>query len=127
MKIEGFTDNPGRGRSESAAASLALDRGATPGARHDDPALDLVIQALSSPVRRFLLELLEVDDATAGELAASAADNFGISLARASQHLQVLARAELVIATRDGTWRNYRRIPSSARPLTLWLQQAGLS
>lgn len=83
--------------------------------------------ALASPVRRDLLELLEVDDAAAGDLAASAAAHWGITRARASQHLQVLANAGLVQVSPDGTWRYYRRELGAAYPVIEWLRSVQLA
>ncbi|GIG53356.1 ArsR/SmtB family transcription factor [Demequina activiva] len=88
-----------------------------------DPQLDLVLHALAHPVRRHLLELLVVGDAAAGDLAASAAVNHGISRSRASQHLAVLAEAGLVDVVVDGTWRWHRlsRLPGAI--VHAWLTQ----
>lgn len=87
--------------------------------------LDRVLRALAHPVRRFLLEMLVDVDASAGDLAASAAVNFGISSARGSQHLQVLAEAELVTVIPDGPWRYYRLAPNGSDVAVAWL--AGLA
>lgn len=84
--------------------------------------VESVAHALASPVRRFVLELLVVGGATASDLSASIRDNFGISTARASQHLGVLARARLVEVTVDAQWRWYRLSPSAAQPLVEWLR-----
>jgi len=82
----------------------------------------LVADALASPVRRFVLELLVVGGATAGDLSASISDNFGVSTARASQHLGVLARARLVDVTVEAQWRWYSLAPRAAQPLINWLR-----
>ncbi|MFN3866603.1 MAG: ArsR/SmtB family transcription factor [Demequina sp.] len=83
--------------------------------------LDETLGALANPVRRFLLELLIDGEATAGELAASAAANFGISAKRGSQHLQVLAQAGLVDVLPAGTWRSYRLKPGGGDEVIEWL------
>jgi DNA-binding transcriptional ArsR family regulator len=89
--------------------------------------LQSVFSALANPVRRYLWELLEVDDASAGDLARSAATHFGISKARAAAHLQVLGRAGLVTVHPDGTWRYYRRVPGAAQDIADWLKRVELS
>jgi len=81
-----------------------------------------IAHALASPVRRFALELLVVGGATAGDLSASISDNFGVSSARASQHLGILARACLVDVTVEAQWRWYTLAPNAAQPLIDWLR-----
>lgn len=91
--------------------------------------LDRAMHALAHPVRRFLLELIIIDGANAGDLAASAASMFGISPPRASQHLRILATAGLVEVTVDGPWRFYRLKSGSTDAVTRWLNalQGGAS
>lgn len=91
-----------------------------------DPELQAVVTAVAHPVRRFLIELMEVDDATASDLAASASDAWGISIPRASQHLQVLARADLVTVIPHGSYRFYRRNVGAAASLSHWLRAVEL-
>ncbi|MFW2512510.1 ArsR/SmtB family transcription factor [Demequina sp. SO4-13] len=86
-----------------------------------DVQLRRTLTALDDPARRFLLELLADCDATAGDLAASAAVNFGISAKRGSQHLRVLAEAELVDVYPDGPWRSYRIRPGGGEVVVEWL------
>lgn len=83
--------------------------------------LDQVMHALAHPVRRFMLELIMFEGAYAGDLAASAAANFGISPQRGSQHLKVLVQAELVHVTADGSWRFHRLNRGSTDAVTRWL------
>ncbi|MCB2412680.1 helix-turn-helix domain-containing protein [Demequina sp. TTPB684] len=124
-------------RHPSAAAGSALTAPTAPtapttlNALHDealldrlegDAELDRVARALADPARRFALELLVVGGASAGDLAASLSDTFGISTARASQHLQLLAKAELVDVTADGPWRWYSLPRTVGRPLRDWLR-----
>jgi DNA-binding transcriptional ArsR family regulator len=90
-----------------------------------DPELDAVLRALAHPVRRFLLELLVTGDAAAGDLAESAAANFGISRSRASQHLAVLVEADLLEVIVDGTWRWHRLSRSPGAIIPAWLAQLG--
>ncbi len=89
----------------------------------EDDEIDRVARALAGPARRFALELLVVGGAAAGDLAGSISDTFGVSTARASQHLQLLARAELVEVAIDGPWRWYTLPRSPGRPLINWLRQ----
>jgi DNA-binding transcriptional ArsR family regulator len=92
----------------------------------DASALQTLFVALAHPARRYLLEMLEVDDAAAGDLAASAAARWGITRTRASQHLQVLANAGLVQVSPDGAWRYYRREPGAGYPVIEWLRSVEL-
>lgn len=66
--------------------------------------LALVPKALASPTRLGLLDLLAQGETTVENLA----EKSGQSLANTSQHLQVLRRAGLVQAHRDGAYRRYR-------------------
>ena len=88
----------------------------------DEDDIARIAHALASPVRRFALELLVVGGASAGDISASIGDTFGISKARASQHLGILARAGLVDVTVDAQWRWYRLSPNAAQPLIEWLR-----
>ena len=88
-----------------------------------DPELDAALHALAHPVRRGLLELLVVGEAAAGDLAASAAANHGISLSRASQHLAVLTAAGVVEVIVDGTWRWHRLSSHPGTIIPEWLAQ----
>lgn len=88
---------------------------------HTRRRVDQSLSALASPVRRFLLEMLVPGSAAAGDLAASASANFGISTSRASQHLQVLARAELVDVAVVGPRREYRLNDSGLSEVVAWV------
>lgn len=85
--------------------------------------LDRVARALAEPARRFALTLLVTGGAAAGDLAASISDHYGVTTARASQHLQVLARAGLVEVTVDGPWRWYSLPAVPGYALRVWLGQ----
>ena len=93
----------------------------------DTPEMAAITYALASPVRRFVLELLVVGGATAGDLSASIKDNFGHSDARASQHLGVLTKAGLVTVTAEAQWRWYALTRHPAQPLIEWLRALELS
>ncbi|MFN8062444.1 MAG: metalloregulator ArsR/SmtB family transcription factor [Vicinamibacterales bacterium] len=60
--------------------------------------LDLVFSALGDPIRRAILERLDVDSGLVSELA----DPFDVSLQAVSRHIQVLVRAGLVRYERTG-------------------------
>ena len=60
--------------------------------------LDRVFFALSDPVRRAILERLDLEPALVSELAAP----FDISLQAVSRHIQVLVRAGLIAQERTG-------------------------
>ncbi|WP_296665419.1 metalloregulator ArsR/SmtB family transcription factor [Demequina sp.] len=89
--------------------------------------LDAMLRALADPVRRYILELLRDGQGAAGDLAASAAARFGISTARASQHLQVLARSGLVRVMHDGSWRWYGISVGAAGPVAEWMRGVELA
>ncbi|MEX2262711.1 MAG: metalloregulator ArsR/SmtB family transcription factor [Bryobacteraceae bacterium] len=72
-------------------------------------------KALSSGRRLELLELLAQGERTVEELATQA----GLSVANASQHLQVLRSARLVEMRKDGLYARYRL--TNDRVLKLWL------
>lgn len=69
----------------------------------DDSALEPVWKALSSPVRRELLDLLQEGSKTTGELAAAfpVLSRFAVM-----QHLRVLTDADLVVVVRRGRERH---------------------
>jgi DNA-binding transcriptional ArsR family regulator len=60
--------------------------------------LDRVFSALSDPVRRAILERLDLEPALVSELA----EPFDISLQAVSRHIQVLVRAGLIAQERTG-------------------------
>jgi DNA-binding transcriptional ArsR family regulator len=66
--------------------------------------VQLLLRALSSPVRREILWMLGEDERPAGEIAAA----LHVTAPTVSQHLQVLRDAGLVDMRVDGTFRRYR-------------------
>lgn len=78
-------------------------------------------KALASPHRLELLELLMQCERTVESLAAEA----GISVANASQHLQVLRAAHVVETRRQGTSIYYRIASQGVATLWLSLRQVG--
>ena len=88
--------------------------------------LELALQAIANPVRRFMLELLVPGAANAGDLCASAAAMYGISTSRASQHLQVLARAEVVDVFADRQTRAYALNETGLDAVRAWIESVRL-
>jgi rhodanese-related sulfurtransferase len=76
-------------------------------------------RALSSGRRLELLELLAQGERSVEELAEQA----GLSVANASQHLQILRSARLVTMRKDGLYARYRL--TNDRALNLWLALRG--
>ncbi|HMB91302.1 MAG TPA: autorepressor SdpR family transcription factor [Rhodothermales bacterium] len=62
-----------------------------------------LFKALNDPTRRAILDLLKDKELAAGEIA----EAFDISWPSISHHLEILKRAELVTATRDGRFIHY--------------------
>ena len=60
--------------------------------------MDSVFKAMADPNRRKILNLLKKKDMPVKEIA----ENFDITLASISHHLDILKRADLVIAERQG-------------------------
>ncbi|UZN05308.1 metalloregulator ArsR/SmtB family transcription factor [Cellulomonas sp. S1-8] len=65
------------------------------------------MDSLGDPVRRRLVELIGAGERPAGELAAAAGAEFGISQPAVSRHLRVLREAGVVVARPLGTVRLY--------------------
>ena len=82
------------------------------------PAAADVFDAIASPVRRDILDLLRQGGRPVHDLAAS----FAMSRPAVSQHLRVLREAGLVTEERVGRERHYRL---DARPLRTVLDWAG--
>lgn len=91
------------------------------GAAVDDAeaALDLVFAALSDPVRRRILDLLDGRDLLVSEIAA----NFDISLQAVSRHIQVLVRAGMIAQERTGRINRCRFDAEPIHAATLWLNR----
>lgn len=85
------------------------------------PDLDLIFAALADPTRRAILTFLLAGERSVGELATPHA----MSLAAVSKHLQVLARAGLVVRTRSGRGTACRLEPDCLRAAGIWLQGLG--
>jgi DNA-binding transcriptional ArsR family regulator len=87
----------------------------------DPPDLDLIFAALSDPTRRAILTSLLGGDRGVSELA----DPHDMSLAAISKHVQILARAGLVLQTRSGRTVVCRLLPDGLRAAGIWLQGVG--
>lgn len=75
--------------------------------------------ALADPVRRTILEKLNDQPLTAGEIAG----RFPISRPAVSRHLRILREAGLVSASQSGRRRIYRFDPAPLAELDAWLAQ----
>ena len=65
--------------------------------------MNALFKALNDPTRREILELLKKKDLTAGEIA----DQFNISKASLSHHLDLLRQAGLVQSVKEGQFIYY--------------------
>lgn len=79
--------------------------------------MDAAARALAEPTRREILRLVRDEERTVSDIAA----NFTVSRPAISQHLRVLADAELVTVRSDGTRRYYRARPEGLAELAEWL------
>jgi ArsR family transcriptional regulator len=81
--------------------------------------LNLLFKALNDPTRRAILELLKTRDMTAGDIA----DQFDMSKPSISHHLELLKRADLVIAIKDGQFIFYSINTTVMDEIMKWLMQ----
>ena len=79
--------------------------------------MQTVIQAISEPRRREILQLVRDRELAAGEIAAG----FDVTRPAISQHLTVLRNAGLVSERREGTRRLYRARPEGLAELRSFL------
>jgi DNA-binding transcriptional ArsR family regulator len=80
--------------------------------------MDVLLQAISDPSRRTMLEQLRRGPATAGELA----DLLTIARPGVSRHLRVLREAGLVEVRQDAQRRVYSLHPEPLTELDDWLE-----
>lgn len=80
-----------------------------------------VFDALAEPTRRRLLELLLVDEQSAGALVEALQAEAPISQPAVSQHLRVLREAGLVSVRSEGTRRLYALDEAGVEPALAWL------
>ena len=83
--------------------------------------MNLLFQALSDPTRRKILDMLRKKDLTAGEIA----DAFNISKPSISHHLDILKRANLVVAEKQGQFVTYSINTTELDELLKWIYQLG--
>lgn len=74
-------------------------------------------EALADPHRRHILDLLRVQERTAGDIVAA----LPITQPGASKHLRVLREAGLVTVRKDAQRRVYRLEPERLAELDAWL------
>jgi DNA-binding transcriptional ArsR family regulator len=79
--------------------------------------MDAAARALAEPTRREILRLVRDEERTVSDIAT----NFTVSRPAISQHLRVLADAELVTVRSDGTRRYYRARPEGLAELAEWM------
>lgn len=79
--------------------------------------MNAIFKALNDPTRRQILDLLRDGDLTAGDIA----DHFDISKPSISHHLDVLKRAELVRAEREGQYLRYALNSTVMEDLLAWV------
>jgi len=78
-----------------------------------------LLQALSDPTRRKILDMLRKENLTAGEIA----DAFDISKPSISHHLDILKRANLVVAEKQGQFITYSINTTELDELLKWIYQ----
>jgi len=80
-----------------------------------------LLQALSDPTRRKILDMLKKKDLTAGEIA----NAFNISKPSISHHLDILKRANLVVSEKQGQFITYSINTTELDELLKWIYQLG--
>jgi ArsR family transcriptional regulator, arsenate/arsenite/antimonite-responsive transcriptional repressor len=81
--------------------------------------LNHLFKALNDPTRREILELLRIQDMTAGDIAA----RFNMSWPSISHHLDLLKQAGLVEAVKQGQFITYSLNMSVVDDLLKWMMQ----
>ncbi|MGZ4797015.1 MAG: ArsR/SmtB family transcription factor [Acidimicrobiia bacterium] len=81
--------------------------------------LDACAHAMADPTRRRILHLVRDREVAAGELAAHFPE---VSRPAVSQHLRVLARADLVTVRAEGNRRLYRTNPTGLAELRAFIE-----
>ena len=79
--------------------------------------MNIAFKALDDPTRRKIIEMLKVRDMTAGEVA----DEFNISKPSISHHLDLLRRANMVIAIKEGQFIWYSLNTTVFDELMKWI------
>ncbi|EUB24873.1 DNA-binding helix-turn-helix protein [Streptococcus sp. AS20] len=76
-------------------------------------------KALSHPVRRAILDLLKMGSLSAGEIA----DQFELTGATISHHLNILKKADLILETRQKNYIYYELNTSVLEDIVVWLAE----
>lgn len=79
--------------------------------------MDAAARAVAEPTRREILRIVRDEERTVSDIA----QHFSVTRPAISQHLRVLADAELVTVRNDGTRRYYRARPEGLAELTEWM------
>jgi DNA-binding transcriptional ArsR family regulator len=80
--------------------------------------MNATAHALGEPTRREILQLVRDEEHSVGEIAS----HFSVTRPAISQHLRVLADAELVHVRPQGNRRYYRARPEGLADLRSWLE-----
>ncbi len=83
--------------------------------------MNQLFHALSDPTRRKILDMLRKQDLTAGAIA----DAFNISKPSISHHLDILKRANLVAAVKEGQFITYSINTTELDEIIKWMYQLG--
>ena len=81
--------------------------------------MNIVFKALNDPTRRAILELLQKNDMTAGDIV----DKFHISFPSISHHLDLLKQAQLVTTRKEGQFVYYSLNTTVMDEIVKWLMQ----
>ncbi len=81
--------------------------------------MNTFFRALNDPTRREILELLNKEDLTAGEIA----DQFNMTKPSISHHLDILKQAGLVVCVREGQFQKYSINTTVFDGIVKWMMQ----
>ena len=81
--------------------------------------MNIVFKALNDATRREILQLLQENDMTAGEIA----EKFNISWPSISHHLDLLKQAKLVTSEKDGQYVYYSLNTTVVDEILKWFLQ----
>ncbi|MFN4314094.1 MAG: autorepressor SdpR family transcription factor [Chitinophagaceae bacterium] len=81
--------------------------------------MNSIFKALNDPTRREILEMLHERDMTAGEIA----EGFDMSFPSISHHLDLLKRAGLVNAEKEGQYVYYSLNTTVVDEIIKWMMQ----
>jgi ArsR family transcriptional regulator len=81
--------------------------------------MNILFKALNDATRREILEILKINDASAGEIA----DRFNISKPSVSHHLDILKQAELIHSKKRGQYVIYSFNSNSLDEIINWFLQ----